>query len=191
MQLVVRPYLAVGVALVGAGAIAVGPVAPPMPDVPEVLSRAVTPAALANPFGPVFDNTVTNIEKLVTAVINNPAPILTQVIENQIASAGVLGGIGRDYVENFVNFITGMGDGVTLPGQLTDAFEALEDGDYGLAFGLLAAVPILFLTAGNVFGTLGEIIPQIGGLLAGPFTNIGAAITAATTPQNVLPLLLG
>ncbi|BCI54624.1 hypothetical protein NIIDNTM18_39020 [Mycolicibacterium litorale] len=191
MQLAARPYLATGVALVGASAIALSPVAPPMPDVSEVVSRAVAPAALANPFGPVFDNTVTNIEKLVAAVVANPAPILTQVIENQIASAAVLGGIGRDYVENFVGFLTGTGEGVTFPGQLRDAFEALEDGDYGLGFGYLAALPFLFLTAGNVFGTLGDVIPQIGAVLAQPFTNLGAAITAATNPQNLLPALLG
>lgn len=191
MQLTVRPHLAAGVALVGASAIAISPLAPSMPDVPEVVSRAVAPTAFANPFGPVFADAVTNIEKLIAAVAANPAPILTQVVENQIAAAGVLGGIGWDYVENFANFLTGSGDGVTLPGQLADAFEAFEDGDYSLAFGLLAAVPILFVTAGNVFGTLGEIIPELGGLLAQPFTNMAAAITAATNPQNLLPVLLG
>lgn len=191
MQLTARPYLAAGVALVGASAIAVSPVAPPVPDAAEVVSRAVAPTAFANPFAPVFADAVTNIEKLIAAVAANPAPILTQVVENQIATAGVLGGLGRDYVENFVGFVTGTGEGVTLPGQLTDAFEALEDGDYGTAFGLLAAVPLLFVTAGNVFGTLGEVIPQIGALLAQPFTNMAAAITAATNPQNLLPVMLG
>lgn len=191
MQLTARPYLAAGVALVGASAIALSPVAPPMPDASDVVSRAVAPTAFANPFAPVFADAVTNIEKLIAAVAANPAPILTQVVENQVASAGVLAGLGRDYIENFAGFLTGTGDGVTLPGQLTDAFEALEDGDYGTAFGLLAAVPLLFVTAGNVFGTLGDVIPELGELLAQPFTNMAAAITAATNPQNLLPVMLG
>jgi hypothetical protein len=195
VQLAARSYIPAGVALISASALAISPVAPPVPDLPDIreaasVSRNVALTALANPFAPVFQEALEDVAALVERIAANPAPILQQVIENQLRSAQTLVGIGGDYVQNMVHFLTAGGSG-TLRGQLDSVREALQAGDYGLAFGYLSALPILALTAGDVFGTLDTVLPQIVGVLAQPFANIAAAITAIGDPQNILPLALG
>ncbi|MGV0744992.1 hypothetical protein [Mycolicibacterium sp. XJ870] len=85
MQLAARSYLAAGVALVGASAIAVSPVAPAAPQVnlPVVLTAAVD-----NPltvFQPVATATQTLISNVIERQTTNPAPIPRQLIANAIA----------------------------------------------------------------------------------------------------------
>ncbi|MFN6550202.1 hypothetical protein ACP6C7_00550 [Mycolicibacterium septicum] len=85
MQLAARSYLAAGVALVGASAIAVSPVAPSAP--PVHLPVALT-ASVDNPFV-VFEPVATATQELITSVIerqtSNPAPILRQLAANAVA----------------------------------------------------------------------------------------------------------
>lgn len=96
MQVAARPYLAAGVALFGASAIAISPVAPPMPDiaVPAVSSAAVNLSAATDPiqaYVQLFTNTFTNVSTLIGEELADPAPILRQVIANQISTATSLG----------------------------------------------------------------------------------------------------
>jgi hypothetical protein len=93
-QLAVRSYLTAGVALVGASVIAVSPMAPPMPDIhlpaihlPSIQSAEVDLAALANPFAAyqqVFDAANKNLQAILGTAADNPTPILTKVLSNQI-----------------------------------------------------------------------------------------------------------
>ena len=94
MQISVRSYLTAGVAFVGAGAIALTPVAPPMPtiDVHAAVARSANIALMASPnpieaWVEVLEASVGNIGTLGQAVLANPAPIVGQVAHNQLANA--------------------------------------------------------------------------------------------------------
>lgn len=92
MHLALRPYVTTGIALVGASAIAITPVAPPLPDV-KAASPAVQLAAAVDPVArwqAVFDTAETNLTNLVDAWSEVPAPVLQQVIANQIGYLGEL-----------------------------------------------------------------------------------------------------
>ncbi|OLP00791.1 hypothetical protein BVU76_18555 [Mycolicibacterium porcinum] len=85
MQLAARSYLAAGVALVGASAIAVSPMAP---AVPEVHVPVALTAAVDNPltvFEPVATATETLVKNIIERQTTNPAPIAKQLVENAIA----------------------------------------------------------------------------------------------------------
>lgn len=95
MQIAGHPYLAAGVALVGASAIAISPVAPPMPDisVPAVSSADVSLSAATDPiqaYADLFANTIANVSTLIDTEVTDPAPVLLQVITNQLSTAGSL-----------------------------------------------------------------------------------------------------
>ncbi len=82
MQLAARSYLAAGVALVGASAIAVTPVAPPVP--PVHVPVALT-AAIDNPltvFEPALEATQTLISNIIERQTTNPLPVLRQLATN-------------------------------------------------------------------------------------------------------------
>ena len=84
-ELAVRPYASAGIALVGASVIAISPIAPPLPDAeisPQVrLSAAVEPIT---PWRNVISSADANLSDLAAAWREDPAPVLRQVIANQI-----------------------------------------------------------------------------------------------------------
>jgi hypothetical protein len=94
----VRPYATAGIALLGAGVIAVSPLAPPMPHI-QAVQRAVSSAgveldAMVNPIErwvQVLSAAGANIGTITQAIIDNPTPILAQVIANQMANAQQFG----------------------------------------------------------------------------------------------------
>ena len=94
MQAALRPYATAGVALVGASVIAVSPVAVPPSAIKEVQDKAVQLSALVNPievFRPLIETALENAQTVDGQIADNPAPILTQVIANQLANIGTIG----------------------------------------------------------------------------------------------------
>jgi hypothetical protein len=93
MNAAVRPYATAGVALLGASVIAISPLAPPMPDV-QALQRSVSSvgvelSAAVDPIEnwvQVFKTTAANLGAIGQQIVDSPAPILTQMVANQIAS---------------------------------------------------------------------------------------------------------
>lgn len=84
MQLAARSYLAAGVALVGASAIAVSPMAP---SVPEVHVPVALTTAVDNPltvFAPVVTTSQTLISNIIERQTSNPAAIPRQLIDNAV-----------------------------------------------------------------------------------------------------------
>lgn len=128
MQTAVRSSLTTGVALMGAGVIALSPVThQPAPDLhlPALHASAVQLAAQVNPitqWGQIITEALQNTKGLVTEVIADPAPVLGQVVRNQIASAVTVGGSVRDYV-----VAVGQQLGAT-PESLKQAFQQLAAG---------------------------------------------------------------
>lgn len=128
MQHAVRSSLTTGVALIGAGVIAVSPVTyQPLPDLhlPAFHAGAVQLTAQVNPitqWGQIITEALQNTKGLVTEVIADPAPVLGQVVRNQIASAVAVGGSVRDYL-----VAVGQQLGST-PESLKQAFQQLAAG---------------------------------------------------------------
>ena len=128
MQIAVRSSLTTGVALIGAGVIALAPVThQPVPDLhlPALHASAVQLAAQVNPitqWGQIITEALQNTKGIVTDVIADPAPVLGQVVRNQIASAVAVGGSVRDYL-----VAVGQQLGST-PESLKQAFQQLAAG---------------------------------------------------------------
>ena len=97
MNVAVRPYATAGLALLGASAIAISPLAPPMPDV-QAMQRAVSSAgvqlsASVNPIENViqiFETSVANLGAIGQQIADSPAPVLSQIIANQTAALKAL-----------------------------------------------------------------------------------------------------
>ncbi|MBU9767146.1 hypothetical protein FR943_25360 [Mycobacterium sp. TNTM28] len=153
MEMRLRPYATAGIALVGAGVIAVTPVAPP-PTVTQVSSAAVDLSAAVNPLSPwvdLFNNTSTNLTGLADAYFEAPAPILQQVIVNQVANldrllndpgsiGDVLSGIG-DNLDKAFQAATFLGIPADLPADEVQAM-LLESND-GFHAALATLIPLV------------------------------------------------
>ncbi|CAN5486015.1 hypothetical protein BH11ACT6_BH11ACT6_23590 [soil metagenome] len=161
MQLAVRSSLMAGVAVVGVGVIAASPVAPTMPTI-EVArahtSAAVELSALVNPFqeyAVAFNVALQNIAALSERIAENPAPILSQILENQLRSfAGV------------VTFVGAIGESAAgplsdIPAQLKLAVEQLAAGNVSTALNTV------------LYAALGPIVAPVIGLLSQPEVYAG------------------
>jgi hypothetical protein len=130
MQAAVRSYKTMGVALVGAGVVAVSPLAPPMPHV-QAVERAVSSAgveldALVNPIEAwvqVLQAAGANLGTLTQAIIDNPTPILSQVIANQTANAEAFNAGAQAQIQQIQNILQ------TAPILLQKAQVALQAGN--------------------------------------------------------------
>ena len=88
MRAGVRPYVTAGVALVGAGAIAVTPISPLPADVP-MAQPAVQLAAIPSPlqlYPEVFLRSVSNAGALVQEYFADPFPIINATLRNEAAA---------------------------------------------------------------------------------------------------------
>jgi hypothetical protein len=200
VQLALRPeshspsraskFLAAGVALAGAGVIAVHPVA--VPSMTAIQARAVQLAAdvTASPaavYGDLLTNTFTNLSALGTQIAANPLPILSAMIANQ---EGYLADIGTSFQSAGTAFQKWWESGSreSAPGKelLTDVQTALAAGDLNTAylqfnrlvlFGIQNTVLPIF--TGSIFSTTTTMgIPQ---QMAQNFADaVGAFFTTGT-----------
>jgi hypothetical protein len=187
--------MASGVAVAGAAAIALSPVAPPMPDLPDIKVPAISSAAvglsaLGNPitvWADVIAAAVENSASLGGAILDDPAPILRQIFANQLGYAETLVGAGRDVIDAVVSYYT-PGNPIGLSGELEKAFDQLEAGDIATAFATLAealvlapilnaGIPLLFSGALDIPSTIAQ--------------NFADAVAALTNPMNALGLITG
>ncbi|MUL69489.1 MULTISPECIES: hypothetical protein [unclassified Mycolicibacterium] len=165
----------------GAGVIAVSPITPQaMPNLhlPTVHASAVQLAAQVNPiaqWGQVITEALANTKNLATEIFANPAPVLTQVLTNQLASAVLLGGSIRD-------FLVASGQQLAqTPEQLKTAFQQfaagqISDGLQTLMGAVLAPIitPILTTTI------LGDVQTVIRKPVQNMLNVIDAALPSAS-----------
>ncbi|MCW1824264.1 MULTISPECIES: hypothetical protein [Mycolicibacterium] len=178
MEAVARSYLMAGVALVGAGAIAVGPVQalPPDIEVPATTSSAVAVElnALVNPielWATVFSTTATNVGDLVETVLANPAPVLGKVVDNSLISAEVFASVASAF---FTGFFNGIG---TVPAQIQNAVTLIQEGNIYDGVVNLATAFLSPVVAG-AFPAIIQL-PNIVAVLQNPFDNISSVIAEA------------
>ncbi|WP_160110844.1 hypothetical protein [Mycolicibacterium houstonense] len=193
MQLAARSYLTAGVALVGAGAIAVSPLAPPAPDVQvpaiDASSAAVNLTAAANPlqlWADVIGATVENLGGLGEQFSADPAPILRQIIANQLHSANILATSTQKLAEGLAlaldpNYF------MSFPAALKQSFELIAAGDLQ---GGLSTLPTSILMLGlPLLDFVGnQWAPGAWSVIAQPFTNLANLVTKL--PEGTPALLL-
>jgi hypothetical protein len=128
MEVAVRSYLATGVALVGAGVIAVSPVVPKL-DVEHPTPHVSAPVeltALENPLeviAQLVQQSISNAVTLGGKVLADPAPILQQILKNQLGNASELGAALQQFIANSATAIT-----QDVPQNLQMALEAFSQG---------------------------------------------------------------
>ncbi|MDG5771453.1 hypothetical protein [Mycolicibacterium fortuitum] len=186
MQVAAHPYLAAGVALIGASAIAISPVAPPMPDitVPAVSSAEVSLSAATDPiqaYVQLVTNTFTNVSTLIGQELADPAPILRQVIDNQIATAVSLGTALQDSAVALGNALD-PSNPYSIPSLLQLAVSNLLSGDIN---GAVANAWSAFLTP--VVGVGLPLLEPITAAIRQPIQNVLNVVD--TQLAVVMPLL--
>lgn len=131
-------FLLAGVAMVSASAIAVTPVAQNSTVIQQAQNfafdlTASTMDATASPvdvYGTLVSNTFSNLELLGAALAANPAPLLSQVLENQQGYAAKFGAAFQAIPTNLQNWYNGPNG----QARLAQAQAALEAGDIGEAY---------------------------------------------------------
>lgn len=205
MSATVQPRLKIGIAVAGAGAIALAPVMQPMPDIAEPLARSVSTAAVAlsattNPIEQwlqIINTAIANGGALAQTYLANPAPILRQLILNGI-------GYGEQTFTALQSTVTAFIDNLRfdnpngLPMNLKNAWDQILAGDitnglpalYGAFSGylLFSAFPLINLleipsTMAQNFANVVEA--GMGGALGLVFgtLSIPAAVVGATADQ--------
>ena len=181
MQVAAHPYLAAGVALIGASAIAISPVAPPMPDitVPAVSSAEVSLSAATDPiqaYVQLVTNTFTNVSTLIGQELADPAPIL-----RQIATAVSLGTALQDSAVALGNALD-PSNPYSIPSLLQLAVSNLLSGDIN---GAVANAWSAFLTP--VVGVGLPLLEPITAAIRQPIQNVLNVVD--TQLAVVMPLL--
>lgn len=183
MPVTLRSPLATGVALIGAGAIALTPLSAPPAELPApaIQSTAVQLTAAIDPLEAwvkLFTNTGVSATTLAEQILADPAPILTQLLHNGAGHAQTVGTI-----------VQGMGNGVVqwvndLPMYADMVKAALDEGKYdqaimqmmypvfGLAIGM--AMPLMSLSSITV-GITGNLY-NVAQTIANPMTLFGTVL---------------
>ncbi|CAJ1500847.1 outer membrane porin GjpA [[Mycobacterium] kokjensenii] len=171
------PWVAAGIALVGAGTIAATPITATLPDLAAAQAPAVTLTAGLDLFGAwqdVFDAAKTNAEELWTVFDRNPFIAVQQMLVNQAAYQDGLsdGTLTNDDVLN------AMQDNADAVGKAVTFFDADPEyigGQLGYSAEVNHNMVFLALTGGAEF--LGfpapdEPIPTIVELLSSPLSGL-------------------
>ncbi|KUI37224.1 hypothetical protein AU195_19205 [Mycobacterium sp. IS-1496] len=193
MHIAARSYLSTGVALVGAGAIAISPVAPPLPDakVPSLSTIGVELNAAVNPIQTwieVFGEAAENLSILGQSVAQNPAPILQQVIQNQLSYIEQLTPAFQEFAEGFVAALNPSNpDGI--PANVHAAVEQIVTGNPAEGFPALFQAfltPILFPALGVLMGVQEVITASAENML--DVANMAVTAFATVALGAILPV---
>lgn len=127
MHVAPRSYLTAGIAILGAGAVALAPVQPlPQSSAISPALRSALAVQLATSIDPItpwvntFQTATENISRLITAVTDNPLPILQQVIANQISYLQELPNIGLILQQVVGNIGNAIGAPFAVPTSCSD-----------------------------------------------------------------------
>lgn len=163
MQLALRPFTTAGVALVGAGVIAVSPLAPPPATTTATPVATATVQLTASSFvdpiaywDDVLELTNTNLSKILEAASTEPFPVLRQIVSNQTGYKNTIvtalsttahkleGYFTSDAVGNFKSAITRAKE-LLAQGDLTGAYSQISGSITVLGTALYPMIPLLAL----------------------------------------------
>ncbi|OYN80395.1 hypothetical protein [Mycolicibacterium sphagni] len=184
MNAAIRPYTTAGVALVGASVIAISPLAPPMPDVHAmqrtVSSVGVELSATVNPIEnwiQVFQTSAANLGAIGQQIVDSPAPILSQIVANQIAS---LKALQTAFAGNAAN-VKQIFD--SIPGTIDTARGQFQSGDITGGFDTINNTVVIPLALAAVQAVSDSTVPVVNTV-----NNFAKAF--ATLPNAVYQVLL-
>lgn len=189
MHIAVRSSVATGVALVGAGAIALSPVQPLASPFSNLHAPAIYSAAgveLTATFDPVtpwvdvFTAAVNNVATIGEDWLADPLPALRQLGTNWFGYAKTASGALGDAAQGAYTYFT-----TTVPDSIKTASQQIADGN------IAGAATTINNALGSAIFTIGlPLFPvlAIPGQLADNFTAVVKAVTGLDT---LVPLLLG
>jgi hypothetical protein len=165
MHVNVRSHLTAGVALAGAGIIAVTPVTPVLRDiqVPAVSTAEVQLASLLNPlevFAPILEQAMANAQAIGQKMVADPLPILRALALNQLDGLGTLAGLGTDVAQVLA------GIALAMPGHLQTAIGLLQTGNVDQALRTIENGVI-----GPWFPLVYQDLPQLINVLKQPLVD--------------------
>lgn len=178
-----RSFTTAGVALAGASVIAVAPsiAPPPLPDIAvsaaPVSSLQTELAAFENPiavWADVLGATLNNLGALGGQFLASPAPILTQLLENQLANLEVIGiglQMGGELLGDVLAQLPGEFEavfGLLREGQIEAAVQRLTTIPIGLALPLLGVISPVLLIAQNATANLARVAEELPNHILGP-----------------------
>ncbi|TQR84609.1 hypothetical protein D8S82_21305 [Mycobacterium hodleri] len=184
VHVAVRSYLTAGVAVVGASALIAAPLAVPPTEIhlPAIhaSSAEVQLAALANPIAEwvtVVQTTFANVAGLGQQFQSDPAPILAQILKNQLADAATVSTALNEAARGF------MTQAATLPAATRLAAQQLAAGQFSMAVTTLfqAGIGLILAPAISLIGATSVVTDT-----AQRFANVVAAL-----PNVLLPIGLG
>jgi hypothetical protein len=140
MELALRPYVTAGVVIAGAGLLAVAPLGPPAVELQtravqltaaqDIVADVVSAAAIArgqefpvSTWADVFTNTFSNLENIGSDFTNDPTPILSAIMQNQLDYSNELTTGWETAGTNLVNALQ------DFPDVLSKFFGDLTSGD--------------------------------------------------------------
>jgi hypothetical protein len=184
MNVAVRPYATAGIALVGASVIAVSPLAPPVPDV-QAMQRTVSSvgvelSAAVNPIEnwiQVFQKSAANLGAIGQQIADSPAPILSQIVANQIAAFEDL----KTRFDNNAGTVKLILDGA--PNAIATARGQLQSGDIVGAFDTFNNQIVIPLALAGV-----QAVSDLTRPLVSAVNNFAKAF--ATVPDAVFQVIL-
>lgn len=181
MDISVRSYLTAGVALAGAGIIAVTPVTPAGPALRDIQAPAfhtadVQLASLLNPldvFAPIFEQATANSQVIGQKILQDPFPILQALALNQLDSGATLLGLGTDVAQTLADIA------LAVPGNLQTAIGLLQAGDIDRALQVIENGII-----GPWFPLVMKDLPQLVNVLKKPLVD--AQVLIENLPMSYL-----
>jgi hypothetical protein len=189
MNAALRPYITTGVALVGAGVIAMAPMTPISTDLqvhssalPVYQSAAINLLAQQTPqqvYNDVLQRAGENAAALFTSFAQNPTPILSAILAN-------LTGTGDDLTRAFTDAAERSSEALQndVPELLAQARKQFDGGDVTGGVSSLLAALVAPVTPFNGVST------EVAQALGEPFVNLGRVITALAQPQFTTGLVL-
>ncbi|MEZ0365747.1 outer membrane porin GjpA [Mycobacterium sp. pUA109] len=130
MQLAMRPWITAGVALTGAGMIAVSPVSPPLPDItmPSVQLTAADGGiidSVVGTWGDTFGAASTNAAEIFNHFAAAPLPVLQQILVNQVGYLDDLVTNPAGIFDQIGDHLSAVGTALVNPFVTPDATDAL------------------------------------------------------------------
>lgn len=205
MHVAARRPIKPGIALAGAAVIAVSPLAPTlpgahMPDIhlPPLHSAQVELTALTNPlelWAKVLGTALDNAGQLGGEVFNGQAPIIDQIMKDQLADMAVLGNAAQSTMDAVNTAVSGLPDTLQsaanqlAAGDITGAVDMIVSAALPLALSLVDGFNAGFPVVANTVQNLANVVAATPSLLlptllavTGPvisMVNAGAASTEA------------
>lgn len=203
MSATLQPHLRIGIAVAGAGAIALAPVMQPMPDITQPLARSVSTASVAlsaatNPIEQwlqIVNTAIANGGALAESYLDNPAPILRQLIVNGVGYVEQTSTAVQTTVTSLIDNLR-FDNPNGLPANLKNAWDQVLAGDvaaglqamYGAVSGylLLSAFPLINLLeipktmAQNFANAVDAGLQGVVGLAFGALSMPAAAVEATS-----------